>query len=180
MPSQSTLLGAAGEHYVLSQLLRRNYIAAIAPQGVPNTDIGITDIRAKRLFAIQVKSRRDIGSDKGWHMKAKHEEIRSDFIFYCFVDFGSGLDSKTFTYVVPSAIAADALRESHSTWLKTPGMKNQPHKDSDVRRFRPDYTNIFGPNHPKYGPGWLSKYLEAWDLFGTPSAIGTENYEDVD
>jgi len=171
MPSQSTLLGAAGEHYVLSQLLRCDYIAALAPQGVPSADIVITNIHANRLFAIQVKSRRDIGSDKGWHMKAKHEKIRSDFIFYCFVDFGSDLDSRTVTYVVPSVIVADVLKESHRFWLKTPGKNNRPHKDSDVRRFTPDYTRVFGQNHPKYGPGWLSKYLEAWDLFGKPSTV---------
>jgi hypothetical protein len=34
MPSQSTLLGAPGEHYVLCQLLRRGYIAALASIGV--------------------------------------------------------------------------------------------------------------------------------------------------
>src|ERR1700751_2982210 len=124
MPSQATLLGAAGEHYVLRQLLRRNYNAALAPQGVPNADIIITDIQANRLFAIQVKSRRDIGSDKGWHMKAKHELVRSEFILYCFVDFGTGLDLKTVTYVVPSAVVAAVLAESHSLWLKTPGKKN--------------------------------------------------------
>jgi hypothetical protein len=38
MPSQSTLLGAAGEHYVMAELLRRGYVAALAPQGVPNAD----------------------------------------------------------------------------------------------------------------------------------------------
>lgn len=49
MPSQSTLLGAAGEHYVLCQLLRRGYIAALAPLGVPNADILITDTEGRRL-----------------------------------------------------------------------------------------------------------------------------------
>jgi hypothetical protein len=155
-------------------MMSRNYIAALAPQGVPNADIVITDIQASRLFAV-VKSRRDIGSDKGWHIKAKHEKIRSDFIFYCFVDFGSGLNSMPITYVVPSMIVADAITESHKTWLKTPGKKNQPHKDSVMRRFRPDYTSTFGPDHKKYGPGWLTKYREAWEQFGEPAAIGTEN-----
>jgi hypothetical protein len=176
VPSQSTLLGAAGEHYVLSQLLRRNYIAAIAPQGAPNADIVITDIQANRLFAIQVKSRRDIGSDKGWHMKAKHEHIKSEFIFYCFVDFGPGLDSLPVTYIVPSAVVATVLAESHSTWLKTPGKKNQAHKDSVMRRFKPDYTGTFGPG-TKFGPGWLSQYREAWELFGPPSSATTEDNE---
>jgi hypothetical protein len=88
MPSQSTLLGAAGEHYVMAELLRRGYIAALAPQGVPNADIVVTDIEGSRLCSIQVKTRRDIGSDGGWHMKAKHEGIRGVRLFYCFVDFG--------------------------------------------------------------------------------------------
>ena len=33
MASTSTLFGAAGEHLVISELLRRDYIAALAPQG---------------------------------------------------------------------------------------------------------------------------------------------------
>lgn len=164
MPSQATLLGAAGEHYVLSQLLRRGYIAAIAPQGVPNTDIMITDLEGQRLCAIQVKTRRDIGSDNGWHMKSKHEGIASDFLFYCFVDFGSGLDGRTMTYVVPSKVVADVLAESHRTWLQTPGKKGQAHRDTVMRRLLPDYTGVFGPNHAKYGPGWIAKYKEAWHL----------------
>ena len=53
MPSQSTLLGAAGEHYVMSELLRRGYIAALAPQGVPNADIVVTDVEGSRLCSIQ-------------------------------------------------------------------------------------------------------------------------------
>ena len=43
MVSRSTVLGAAGEHYVMCQLLRRGLIAALAPVGVPNTDIIVTD-----------------------------------------------------------------------------------------------------------------------------------------
>ncbi|HEY8065135.1 MAG TPA: hypothetical protein VIF40_10480, partial [Methylosinus sp.] len=77
MSSQSSLLGAAGEYHVISELLRRGYIAALAPQGVPNADIVVTDVEGARLCSIQVKTRRDIGSDGGWHMKAKHEDIRS-------------------------------------------------------------------------------------------------------
>ena len=38
----STLVGAAGEYYVLSQLLRRGWIAAPAPDGAPNMDILVT------------------------------------------------------------------------------------------------------------------------------------------
>lgn len=81
MASQTSLLGAAGEYFVMSEMLRRGYIAALAPAGVPLADIVVTDLEGARLCSLQVKSRRDIGSDGGWHMKAKHEAIRGERLF---------------------------------------------------------------------------------------------------
>jgi hypothetical protein len=89
LSSNSTILGAAGEHYVMCQLLRRGLIAALAPTGVPHADIIVTDQSGDQLCAIQVKVRRDIGRDGGWHMKAKHEEIVWPKLFYCFVELRS-------------------------------------------------------------------------------------------
>jgi hypothetical protein len=174
MPSQSTLLGAAGEHYVLCQLLRRGYIAALAPIGVPNADILITDTEGQRLTAVQVKTRRNIGADKGWHMKPKHERLISDSLFYCFVNFGDDFGDRTQTHVVPSAVVAAAIRDSHQHWLKTPGVKGRAHKDSQVRRFLPDYTKVFGDGHSLYGPNWTEKYLEAWASLGPPQKTLSE------
>lgn len=171
MPSQSTLLGAAGECHVLSELLRRGYIAALAPIGVPNADIVVTDIEGRRLSAIQVKTRRALGADNGWHMKAKHERLIAGSLFYCFVDFGSGLDDRTVTYIIPSNIVATALRLSHQRWLQTPGKKGQAHKDTIMRRFLPDYSKVFGPNHPQYGADWIKPYWGAWHLLGKPSEL---------
>lgn len=179
MLSQSTLLGAAGEHYVLCQLLRRGYIAVLAPLGVPNADILITDADGQRLVAIQVKTKRNVGADKGWHMKPKHEQLVSDSLYYCFVNFGNHLDDQTQTHVVPSNVVAAALRDSHQHWLKTPGAKGQAHKDSEVRRFLPDYTKVFGDGHPLYGPNWTDKYLEAWWLLGEPGTGGSERRSSV-
>ncbi|WP_198147589.1 hypothetical protein [Sphingobium chungbukense] len=88
MVSPSSLLGAAGEHFIMSALLRHGFIAALAPVGVPMCDIVVTDDIGERLCAIQVKTRRAIGSDGGWHMSDKHEKIVSPTLFYAFVDFG--------------------------------------------------------------------------------------------
>jgi len=102
MVSKSSVLGAAGEHYVMCQLLRRGLIAALAPAGVPLADIVVTDDIGDRLCAIQVKSRNDIGSDGGWHMKDKHETIESDTLFYAFVDFGKDTTAAPVCYIVPA------------------------------------------------------------------------------
>ena len=47
-------------------------------------------------------------------------------------------------------------------------MKGRAHKDSQVRRFLPDYTRVFGAGHPLYGPNWTDKYSEAWASLGEP------------
>jgi hypothetical protein len=98
--SNSTTLGAAGEHYVMCQLLRRNKIAALAPTGVPDADVIVSDRVGSILAAVQVKARREKGNDGGWHMKAKHEKISRDLLFYCFVDFGSSPNDPPKSWVI--------------------------------------------------------------------------------
>jgi hypothetical protein len=80
MRSQTTLLGAAGEYYIMAELLRRNYIAALAPHGVPTADIIVTDVEGARQCSIQVKSRQG-GIDGGWRMSAKNERIMQNISF---------------------------------------------------------------------------------------------------
>jgi hypothetical protein len=162
MVSRSTVLGAAGEHYVMCQLLRRGLIAALAPVGVPNADIVVTDDIGARLFAIQVKTRQEKGTDGGWHMGAKHEKIVSDTLFYCFVDFGLTLASVPTCFVVPSAIVAEVLTLSYRTWLTTPGAKGQQRSETDLRRFLPNYDKT-GVAIGR-GEGWLEPYRENWAL----------------
>ena len=174
----SRIVGASGEYHVLSQLLRRGWIAAPAPDGAPNMDILVTDEHSKKLCAIQVKTRRDIGSDKGWHMRPKHETMIADDLFYVFVDVGKRPSARTVSYVLPSKVVADCLRRCHEVWLATPGRKGQPHKDSDVRRLVPDYSHV-KPIDAKgkavidqYRSGWLDQYRENWSVLGLPEAVG--------
>jgi len=165
MPSQSSLTGAAGQHYVLWQLLRHNWVAALAPEGVPNVDIIMTDIKANQQLAIQVKARSGKGSDKGWHMKSKHEHLKSRKLFYCFVDFG---DQPPTTYIIPAAVVAQKIALSHRIWLSKRGKKNRKHKDNPIRRLLPDYSKTLKKLSPndmkKLGAGWIEKYRENWKL----------------
>lgn len=166
MVSATSLTGAAGEHFVMSELLRRGFIAALAPAGVPNCDIVVTDDIGERLCAVQVKTRIGKGADRGWHMGKKHEGLVSPTLFYCFVDFAMGTGSPPFTYVVPSGVVAQTLAECHQAWLNQPGAKGQARNDSDFRRFLPSYTNL---QMGKFEDGWLEPYREAWHLLEQPS-----------
>jgi hypothetical protein len=161
MVSATSLTGAAGEHFVMSELLRRGMIAALAPAGVPNCDIVVTDEIGDRLCAVQVKTRLGRGADRGWHMRRKHEELIAPSLFYCFVDFGVEAYEAPVTYVVPAAVVAACLAENHRVWLDQPGAKGQAHNDNEMRRFKPDYSNL---RTDKYQDGWLKPYREAWTL----------------
>lgn len=162
----------------MCEMLRRGYIAALAPAGVPNADIVVTDIEGSRLCSLQVKTRRDIGADGGWHMKAKHEKIRGSHLFYCFVDFGKTQLDQPKVYVIPSNVVADALTLSHRTWLDTPGKNGRLRKDGEMRRLLPDYSRIFGLKNNLYPMGWLDTYRDAWHLLkldAVSEAIGVED-----
>lgn len=158
----STILGAAGEHYIMYQLLRRNQIAALAPAGVPNADLIVSDNIGNKLCAIQVKVRRDIGTDGGWHMSKKHEDIVAANLFYCFVDLGKSMEEQPKCWVVPSGVVATVLIVSHKKWLATPGKNGREHKDTNMRRFLPSYDHLAIGG--EYSAGWLNQYRDAWHL----------------
>ncbi len=157
--SETSLTGAAGEHYVMSQLLRRGFVAALAPAGVPTADIVVTDPQGQMTAAVQVKTRLDKGSDGGWHMRKKHETIIGDRLFYVFVT----LTDTPECFVMPSAIVAEALEKAHRIWLSKPGKKGQQRNDTDMRRLLPTYDRTIGPE-VGYPPGWLEPYRENWGL----------------
>lgn len=171
----STILGAAGEHYVMAELLKRGVIAAKAPEGAPNMDIVTTDLEGNKLLAIQVKTRRDFtGGDKGWHMKAKHDMLFADRMFYVFVDVGQTPDDQPAFYVMPSKAVADACRISHKIWEETLGVNGKPHNHSDMRRLLPEYKRndrmLLSPDQERFinehSVGWLEQYRNAWHLLG--------------
>ncbi len=138
-------------------------------------DIVTTDLEGNRLLAIQVKTRRDYkGGDKGWHMKAKHEMLFSERMFYVLVDVGQSSDTPPAFYVMPSKVVADACRISHQIWEETPGVNGKQHNHSDMRRLLPEYKHNdrmrldlnqeqFMKDHTA---GWLEKYRNAWYLLG--------------
>lgn len=150
--TDTTLTGAAGEHLVLSRLLQRGIVAAQAPEGVRKVDILVNFLEGGTPCFLQVKSRQ-FGSDGGWHMQVKHESIKDENLFYCFVDFEPAQPT---VHVIPSSVVADVISKDHQIWLDTPGRTGQAHNDTPIRRVKPNSLGL--------GNGWMPKYLEAWEL----------------
>jgi hypothetical protein len=157
MAIDSSLVGAAGEHLVLSRLLSRGFLAAQAPRGTRKADILVNNLDGKPPCLIQVKTRSGKGSDISWHMKQKHEGMREQDLFYCFVDLENDHPN---VYVIPSNIVADVVTESHKTWLATPGRGGKAHNETDMRRIITDYKMDLKSAPPR----WMDKYLENWEL----------------
>lgn len=156
---ERSLIGPAGEHYCLYQLLRRGFLATMGPPATPEVDILILSPDAVSTVAtVQVKTR-TTGADGGWHMRKKHEEIKSLRLLYTFVDLEPAVPV---VYVVPARRVAEVVRQEHEMWLATPGAKGQQHRDHDMRRLLPNYRYSV----PAAPPGWLEEYRDRWDLVG--------------
>ena len=155
----------------MSQLLRRGFIAALAPVGVPTADIVVTDDIGDRACAIQVKTRRELGTDGGWHMKAKHEAVRGASLFYVFLSFPAEAMRMPDAFVIPSAVVADVLYTAHRAWLARPGRGGRPHTDGAMRRLLPDYSKV--GLEETHGPGWLEPYRDAWDQLNSSTSGST-------
>ena len=85
MNQDKQLLGAAGEHLVLSRLLTLGYLAAPAPRGTRKADVLVNPLDNKRPWLIQVKTTLHTEGRAKWHMKEKHEEISDEDMFYEFI-----------------------------------------------------------------------------------------------
>ena len=126
---QSSVVGAAGEHLVLSELLKRGYIAGLAPFNVKDYDIVVLNQDGTNSFPIQVKT--TASNKRGWIMQEKHEKPIKD-LYYCFVYLHEKL-SDTEIFIIDSKNVADHLKLTHSIWLKVPGKNGKKHNDSKMR-----------------------------------------------
>ena len=154
----------AGEYYVLAQLAQRGLVGALTLGHTKGIDILVSDSRYKTLFRVEVKTtikkplhEKLFGKTAfyTWTMSQKHETIKDDRLYYCFVNMGNSDELPKF-FIVPSKKVAAYVRNQHNRWLKSRKSKVQ---DTTMRRFRiavddPDgyFMNwkVFGKasNHP--------------------------------
>ncbi len=149
------LVGAAGEHYVISQLLLQGLNAGLAPIGAKAVDVLTMSADGMIRDHIQVKTAR---GRRSWHMGVKHEALDSKSALYTFVAF---MPEGQEVFVIPGEVVGKVVRESHRIWLETPGMKGQKHNDNAMRMLHYEYKNLEIPCAP---PGWMEQYRDAWDL----------------
>jgi hypothetical protein len=155
MTIEKNLVGAAGEHLVLSRLLRRGLLAAQSPRGARKADIIVHPVDGGTPWLIQVKTKLK-SSKSEWIMKPEHASTADPDLMYCFVDMYS-LPEKI--YVVPSKVIAKVLTEADKVWMSKPRKDGKEKAEHKLRILK----NEFYMDIKSAPDGWMDKYLENWD-----------------
>lgn len=151
------IVGAAGQHFVMYELLRRNFVAALTPEGVPSVDILISDLDGGNLASLQVKTAS--ASRSTWTLGAKNEALVAARLFYCFVMPRDEEMASPDCWIVPRSVVAEHVRVSHRTWLEGQPKRGPSRNDSDRRAMHKSCEPL-----DRYPVGWLDRYKDNWEI----------------
>ena len=161
MPTPSIyngITGAAGEFYVAAEVSKLGSVATLTIKNTPLVDVIATNLKNVKSANIQVKTR-SINNEQGWRLTRKAEDksmIKN--LFYVFVNLKK--DELSDYYIIPFNEFADFIKEKHKRWMKMRARDGSPHRDNDVRNFKPDQVNLpFFEADVKLG----KKYKDKWD-----------------
>jgi hypothetical protein len=165
----SAFAGNAGEYFVLAELTRRGWTAALTARN--NRSYDILTKRADEFAAIRVKTKTSITTVYQWNAKADGQiflELSEQRDFCVLVDIPEN-DSHPTYYIIPSTVIDKWLRDDFDAWVTTPGAKGQKRAEDNKRR-------IFYVDGQKdiLAHGYLFKlepFKGAWHLLGQPNSV---------
>ncbi|MGD9549298.1 MAG: hypothetical protein AB7V45_17380 [Candidatus Krumholzibacteriia bacterium] len=150
---EGTLIGNAGEFYVVAELLKRGVVAALAPRNAPGFDILAT--KGGATARIRVKTKSAEYTDWQW-MAKKDGSIFRDLTdggdFTVLVNLTQETKDLTF-FVLPTILLNQWLMADFEAWVQKPGRNGQPHDPANKKRHL---------NYPKFADSLLP-YENHWD-----------------
>ncbi len=153
---RGTLVGNAGEHYVMAELLKRGVIAALAPRNSPAYDVLATLGLATARIRVKTKSK----DQRGWQWNAKKDgtifpQLLDQGDFTVLVHLAMNTADLAF-FVVPTRLLNEVLVEDFRTWIETPGVHGQPHDPDNTYRF------LVYTQHAAFLDPFKGKWDELW------------------
>ena len=105
MKVDKQLIGAAGEHLVLSRLLQRGILASLSPFNAFKADILVNPLNGGSASYIQVKTTTKVNKSE-WNVSEKDLKHNDKNMFYCFVELNS---SPQRVFVIPARKVSQVL-----------------------------------------------------------------------
>lgn len=152
-----TLIGNAGEYYVVAELLKRGVIAALAPRNAPAFDI--LAVQGAKTVRIRVKTKSEEYDIWQWTVKKDgtiFRDISEHDDFTVLVNLTDDHHLMDY-FIVPTFQLNSWLVQDYQVWLDTPGKKGQPHNDTNPKRHLP---------YSEYQER-LDTYRNHWELLWT-------------
>lgn len=150
---EGALVGNAGEHYVMAELLKRGVIAGLTPRNAPGFDI----LAAKGTRAVRIRVKTKSEQYGVWMWVTKKDgsifrDLQPEGDFTVLVDLTDDIKNMKF-YIVATSKVDKWLKDSFTKWVKTPGKNGRPHSKTNTQR------NLVQDGFKKE----LKKYLNNWD-----------------
>lgn len=181
---KGTLIGNAGEYFVVGELLRRGIVAALAPRNAPGFDVLAVDGDASAN--IRVKSKTDAAGMWRWNAKEDGSIFRTitDNDFTVLVDLKDSREPPEF-FVLKTRDLDSALKRDFDQWKNTPGRGGRLRDASNPIRGLGDWGDHY--------PAMLKEARQNWELItawlsanttmpeiGVDMSIGDEDAIEVD
>ena len=129
-----TLIGNAGEYYVMAELLKRGIVAGLMPRNAPSFDILAT--RGDRTVRIRVKTKSAQYDSWRWIVKKDKtlfRELSREGDFTVLVDLAEETKDLAF-FVVPTHELNEWLCDDFEKWRKAPGKNGRQHDPENPMR----------------------------------------------
>jgi len=134
---EGTIVGNAGEFYVVAELLKRGVIAALAPRNSPAFDILAT--KGGRTTRIRVKTKSEQYDDWQWVAKkdgSLFRDLSEHDDFTVLVNLTRETRDLAF-YIVSTFTLNKWLTDDFERWKATPGKNGRPHNPENRKRNLP-------------------------------------------
>jgi Holliday junction resolvase-like predicted endonuclease len=159
----SAFAGNAGEFFVLAELTRRGWTAALTARN--NRAYDILAKQGDHFAAIRVKTKTSAFELFQWNAKASGEifvEMTRGHDFCVLVDIPKDEYVGPTYYIVPTHRIDKWLKDDFQTWVKTPGAKGQQRAKDNKRRlfYVDDDTSRLAHGYRQK----LAEFKGAWNL----------------
>lgn len=128
------LIGNAGEHYVMAELLKRRKLAALAPRNAPAFDILATN--SDKTVKIRVKTKSEEYDIWQWSTskeKPIFRDIHDKDDYTVLVNLALDIKNVRY-YIIPTKTLNEWLWRDFNEWVNTPGAKGQQRSPDNPKK----------------------------------------------